>query len=397
LTPGLRCGIIADIIMRIALAIQSLVLARGGAERFTRNLIRGLTARGHGLVVFCHDWDDQAAASGIELVRVPPPRPWRHPWPEFSRNVWAAIGGMQAFDVVFGLTQLWPQDVHRFGGGVYRYWYRRKYGMLLPLQLLRPRIRGSLAFERAMYSPGNYRQLIAISDMDRRIVREQYGVPAERVHTVYNGFDQEEFHPHGRADARDRLCAAHGLDPQSTIVLFAANNYVRKGLPQAVEALRRAPQPGKFTLVAIGKPDRAVRRRLDVRIGAAFRTVWLDRVDTPAEYYRGADMLLFPTLYDSFANVIGEALLCGLPVITTRQAGGAEMVIHGENGFVARDADALRELTEYAVLLTDRGRCAAFSQRAPGNVAELTIARCGEATERVLQLAHEEKLRNKKH
>ena len=95
--------------MRIALAIQSLNLARGGAERFTRNLIRGLKARGHDLFVFCHDWDAGATLLDIDLVRIPPPRLLHHPWYEFSRNVWQGIRAERVpFDVVFGLTQLYP-------------------------------------------------------------------------------------------------------------------------------------------------------------------------------------------------------------------------------------------------------------------------------------------------
>ena len=274
--------------MRIALAIQSLNLSRGGAERFTHNLIRGLTARGHDLFVFCHDWDAGATLLDIEFVRIAPPRPLHHPWYEFSRNVWQGIRSMHVpFDVVFGLTQLCPQDVHRFGGGVYRYWYERKYGALLPLHRLRPRIHKSLAFERAMYTPGNYRQVIAISTMDRQLLMQHYQVPPERVRTVYNGFDVEEFNSNGRAAARVRLCAEHGITPSASIVLFAANNYVRKGLPQAVEALCRLPQPSKVALIVIGKPDSSVRARLERRIASSFVTIWLDRVSNPADYYRG--------------------------------------------------------------------------------------------------------------
>ncbi len=378
--------------MRIALAIQSLNLARGGAERFTRNLIRGLTVRSHDIVVFCHDWDAGATMLDIDFVRIPPRRPWHHPWYEFSRNVWQNIRSSRTpFDIVFGLTQLYPQDVHRFGGGVYRYWYEKKYDKLLPLHRLRPRIHKALAFERAMYTAGNYRQVIAISDMDRKLLMQYYHVPPDRVHTVYNGFDFDEFHGEGRPAARARLCSAHGIPPSTCIVLFAANNYVRKGLPQAVEALCRLPQPSKATLVVIGKPDATLRARLEKRSSFAFTTIWLDRVSNPADYYRGADVMLFPTQYDSFANVIGEAMLCGLPVITTEQAGGAEMIVHTINGFIATNADAIDELTSYVEQMTDRACQEAFSARAAEKVRTLSIARCSEETERILMAAAEEK------
>ncbi len=373
--------------MKIALMIQSLVLARGGAERFTRNLLRGLLAGRHELSVFCREWDAGAAALPIELVQVTPGRSLRHPWYAFSRAVHAALCRHVRCDVGFGLTQLCPQDVHRFGGGIYRYWYERKYGRLLPLHLLRPRVHFALAFERAMYTPGNYRQLIAISEMDRQLMLEYYKVPPERVHTVYNGFDVEEFHERNRADARAQLCADHKLDPDTTLVLFAANNYVRKGLPEGIAALLRTRDPRAFTLIVIGKAHARSKAMLQRRTAGRLTTLWLDRVANPADFYRGADVLLFPTWYDSFANVIGEALCCGLPVITTRQAGGAEMITPGVNGFVVARAEAIDALTAACEAMTDRTRCTTFSAHARNKVAALTIERCTRETLRVLELA----------
>jgi UDP-glucose:(heptosyl)LPS alpha-1,3-glucosyltransferase len=377
--------------MKIALAIKSLTLARGGAERFTHNLVRGLTSHGHQLTVMCHDWDAGAAQLGIELVRIPPARTWHHPWFEFSRNVHAALKSLPRHNLLFGLTQLYPQDVHRLGGGIYRHWYERKYGALLPLQKLRARVRRALQFERALYSPANYRQLITISNMDRDIVMQTYDVPAERVTTVYNGFDFDEFHLRGRAEARARLCHEHELDPDTRLVLFASNNYVRKGLPQAVEALRRTRYPHEFTLVVIGKSRRAVQRRLQKRLAGITPSLWLDHVPNPADFYRACDFMVFPTLYDSFANVVGEALACGLPVIATRQAGGSEMIIENGNGYTISAADSVDELTACIELMSFKERCDAFSPRAPELISACTIERCARETEQVLQkaLAHD--------
>jgi UDP-glucose:(heptosyl)LPS alpha-1,3-glucosyltransferase len=377
--------------MTIAVVIQSLVMARGGAERFTHNLLRGLVQRAHDVSVLCHEWDDGAAALPIERIRVPRARGWRHPWRAFSDAVWQALGRARRHDVVLGLTQLCPQDVHRFGGGVYRYWFERKYGRCLPLHLLRPHVRQALAFERAMYTPGNYRHLIAISEMDRQLLLRYYDVPPERVHTVYNGFDMEEFHARDRADARAELCAMHAIPPERTVVLFAANNYERKGLPQAIEALLHTRDPRRFALVVIGKAHAHVARALRQRCARRLQHIWLDRVPNPAAFYRGADFLVFPTLYDSFANVIGEALCCGLPVITTRQAGGAEMIKPGVNGYVVAHAGAHEELRDACEALGDRERCASFSAHARDVVGALTIERCTHETVRVLELARQER------
>ena len=50
--------------------------------------------------------------------------------------------------------------------------------------------------------------------------------------------------------------------------------------------------------------------------------------------FRRADLLVFPTLCDGFGLVVAEAMAQGLPVLTTREAGAADLIEHGKNGFL---------------------------------------------------------------
>ncbi len=370
--------------MKIALVIKSLIIAKGGAERFSQNLISGLLSKNHEITVFCHDQDEKAEKLNVNFVKIFESGKFKHPWFDFSNKVQNAISETGPFDVVFGLTQLCPQNVHRLGGGIYKYWYKRKYGKLFPLQLLRPRVRKALAFEKKMYSPENIHQIITISEMDKKILMKYYNIPAEKIHTVYNGFDMEVFHQENRINARELLSKKFSINPKNSIILFAANNYIRKGLPQAVKAILATKNPENFSLVVIGKSRNSIQKKLKKEIGNKFKVVWLDRVENPADFYRGTDFMLFPTLYDSFANVIGEALLCGLPVITTAQAGGAEMIVHGKNGFVASDANAISELASFIEKLSDKKTSKEFFESTGEKVSKLTIDYCAEQTEKIL-------------
>jgi UDP-glucose:(heptosyl)LPS alpha-1,3-glucosyltransferase len=65
------------------------------------------------------------------------------------------------------------------------------------------------------------------------------------------------------------------------------------------------------------------------------------RVET---FFAAADAFVFPTLYDSFGLVICEAMASGLPVVTSRAAGAAELITDGEDGLLTDqpwDADAI--------------------------------------------------------
>jgi glycosyltransferase involved in cell wall biosynthesis len=56
--------------------------------------------------------------------------------------------------------------------------------------------------------------------------------------------------------------------------------------------------------------------------------------------YRESDFLVFPTLCDGFGLVVGEALAAGLPVLTTENAGAADLIQPYRNGLIVRPADA---------------------------------------------------------
>lgn len=61
--------------------------------------------------------------------------------------------------------------------------------------------------------------------------------------------------------------------------------------------------------------------------------------------YQEASILVFPTLCDGFGMVVGEAFAHGLPVITTPNAGAADLIVEGRNGFIVppRDPEALAD------------------------------------------------------
>jgi UDP-glucose:(heptosyl)LPS alpha-1,3-glucosyltransferase len=52
------------------------------------------------------------------------------------------------------------------------------------------------------------------------------------------------------------------------------------------------------------------------------------------KYYAASDVFVFPAIYEPFGNVHLEALASGLPVVTTRHSGAAEIIQEGVQGFV---------------------------------------------------------------
>lgn len=379
--------------MRLLFAIQKLSLSLGGAERFTVNLLKNMLSRGHEVTLACYDWDKKYEELGINFIRIPAPGLFDDKWLSYSQNLQKELDKLSVKpDVVCGLTQTFPQDVHRFGGGIYSYWLPLKYKGSWSWQKYLPKNRRILAFEKKLYDPNNLKYAVAISEMDKKILEEHYAFPKERIVTIYNGIDQTEFNTEGKEEAQKKLRSEYAVPKNNRVVIFSANNYERKGLPEGVEALLSTKDPSRFTLLVIGKPDKALRSKLKRKIGDKFKNIWLAKVGDPADYYRASDLMLFPTHYDSFANVTAEGLLCGLPLITTKQAGGSEMVIPGVNGFVVEDSSHIREMAEALDTLLDEETYKSFSEHAPDKAKDLTWDACAQNFERLFsQIAAEKR------
>ncbi len=131
---------------------------------------------------------------------------------------------------------------------------------------------------------------------------------------------------------RDAARARLGLPPDSFVALYLGD--ARKGLDASLEALPAAPSA--HLLVATRSPTPPYRRRADA-LGVARRVAWAPPDTGAAEVFAAADVLLHPTIYDSFGLTVAESLALGMPVIVSRAAGVAELLEHGRSAWLLAD------------------------------------------------------------
>jgi UDP-glucose:(heptosyl)LPS alpha-1,3-glucosyltransferase len=156
---------------------------------------------------------------------------------------------------------------------------------------------------------------------------------------VYNGVDLERFHP--RNVERDRAGARHeaSVPAHGWVTLFVGSGFERKGLDTAIAALARG-QDHASRLIVIGKGECAPYAALASRLKVSERIVWLGPRADVERWYAAADAVVLPTRYEPFGNVHLEALASGVPVVTSRAAGGAEIVAGAQAGSVVDPHDA---------------------------------------------------------
>jgi glycosyltransferase involved in cell wall biosynthesis len=233
----------------------------------------------------------------------------------------------------------------------------------------------------------------AVSEYVRRQVLSEYGFPAERIRVVFNGVDITPLTAEETVRARAELRNKFGVGPDTPLVLFVAHNFKLKGLAELLRACAlsvsvpasqepargdavlserkrdspgwpsastvgdtdsdgnrvgcpgasavgdanshvKRPVPAEWVLVVAGRDRPGPYRRMARQLGVAHRVHFVGSETPIRDWYAAADMLAHPTWYDPCSRVALEALSLGLPVVTTRYNGAAEVMEPGRHGAV---------------------------------------------------------------
>jgi len=313
----------------------------GGVERQAHSVATALLDAGHEVHFFC-----QRADPGVDprlrvhrVSRVPGAARWLKVW-WFDRACARALEREGPFDLVHGFGKTSRQDVYYDGSGCladFQGWSVDSLASPLHRRLRRasPHQRVVARIERTRYTPGNFRRILAISEMVRGQILARYGLAADDVETLYPGVDADRFRPDPAA--RTPVRAELGVAPGAPVAVFLGSDYRRKGLSVFLEAL--AALPGVHGLVIGGeRPARVERLRREARAaGIGDRVHWLGVRPDPQRFLAAADVLLFPSRFDAFGSAVLEALACGVPALVSFRAGAAELVADGKTGRVLDD------------------------------------------------------------
>jgi glycosyltransferase involved in cell wall biosynthesis len=125
--------------------------------------------------------------------------------------------------------------------------------------------------------------------------------------------------------------------------LSAGSQSVRKGTHYLLEAWRMLAPDSRAELWLVGHMD--LPERLLAALPGTVRVYPPVSPVRLSELYARAGALVFSALAEGFGMVITEAMAHGLPVITTEHSAGADLIRHGENGFLVpvRDAEQLAQ------------------------------------------------------
>ena len=176
--------------------------------------------------------------------------------------------------------------------------------------------------------------IVTVSDCSRQDIAADFGIQPSGISLVHNGIDVQEFRPIPEISRRPRaLMATASADAPLKGLRYLLKAYARllEDYPDLELLLVSKPQPG-------GKTERLVKS-----LGIADRVKFVSGITTEqmVRYYAEATIAVVPSVYEGFGLPAGEAMACGVPVISTD--GGALPEVVGDAGVIvpAKSVSAL--------------------------------------------------------
>jgi len=194
----------------------------------------------------------------------------------------------------------------------------------------------------------NRSQLTLVPSPSQRLELQRRGF--ERLELLARGVDGRLFHPAKRSA---QLRAAWGLNESDIAVLHVGRLAAEKNLgllEQSFHALQASQPERNLKLILVG--DGPQRITLQQALPDAI-FCGLQRGEALAEHYASGDLFLFPSLSETFGNVVLEAMAAGLGVVAFDQAAAAQHIRHGHNGALAMPGDEAAFIDAARWLLED--------------------------------------------
>ena len=354
--------------MKIALLASTFLPRVGGAEIVVHNLAMGLQERGHQVTVITW-WGLWVGIRGKVPYRVLPllPRSFTHAarrrWEAgrgSARFVGAQVAMLQRifkFDVwnvhmAYPLGMLAVPTLSRLGVPVVTTCHGDDIFVIPSFGFsLRANAHVNEAITESLQSSG---VVTAISSyMSNELIRT--GLAAKRICAVPNGVDIE-----GIVDApcdRTAIRKKIGVSDGAFLLLSVGRNHPQKGFKYIPEIAVRLRDMGcQFVWLLVGAQTEDIGRMAErIGVGEYVRSIpsiglpgsmkSRTRFNLPAqpliELYKASDVLVFPSVWESFGMVLIEAMAAGLPIAAFDCPGFPEAVKSNETAVIAPLGDVL--------------------------------------------------------
>ena len=307
--------------MKIAAVLRC--FTRKGSCRYAVEVFTHFVRKGHEVHVYSNSWDKGLESTGIRFHKIPAIKGNFFLQEVSFMLLVTAMLKLKKYDLVYSQPgRFFSPDI----AGVHICATKGISGYV-----------PSGISERLLYMTEKHnlkkcRKVIAVSNRIKSELVANYAVPEGKISVIHNGINLKEFSPAGKG-VKSEMREKFGIPSDAFVLLFVGNPFSRKGLEYVIRAMPLIAAKHPFLFV-VGNDDITLYEGMIKELQLEGRIKHIRSTGSISEAYWAADAFVFPTLYEPFGLVISEAMASGLPVVTSRSAGAAEIMKDGKDGLL---------------------------------------------------------------
>ena len=376
--------------IEVALIRQEQTGSDGGAQTIIDLMIQAINKESDiNLSLLCRKWEVEKLV-GHKVILDPPFTGRTHKYISFRNSVTNYLS-KNKFDLIQSHERFNGCHIFRAGDGVHKIWLERKAIKMNLLQRLwmtiSPYHNAILREERAMFASNTLKKVICNSYMVRKEILDNFPIAEDKVDVIYNGVDLKRYHPVDK-NTKKELRESLQIPVNSTVFIFPGSGFERKNLASTIEAFSTLDE--NSCLIVLGRDKRQKKYEALVKqyqcAGEVIFCGAQSREKMPS-FYQAADVLVLPTIYDPFPNVILEGLATGLPCITSTSCGAVDMLEANHCGVIIEAYDVAK-LKRSMLVYTNPSKIAEESVNARSMAGKFTQ----EKMQKKLRMLYEEVL-----
>lgn len=338
---------------KIAIIIERMDTALGGAERSISELTEALSQRGLEVSVIAAT----GRANGLDThILFPDKSGKRTSYFVFTKALKKYLSE-NSYDIIHSVLPFDFADIYQPRGGSFAeaalrntasYENKLLASFKKATAFVNFRRTTLLRAEQKLCKNSNGPVIAALSDYVARQFKEHYNLDSQRIAVIRNGVKIDRLIDKPRVDTlRKQIFTQLKINENDnrTLFLFVANNFRLKGLRCLIKALSLAAGDNPFLLV-VGRDNPSAYQNMAAQLGIDNKIMFLNQIGDIQNVLAIVDAIALPTYYDPSSRVIIEALAAEKPVITTSFNGATDLFTNGRHGIIIDSPENIAALAQ---------------------------------------------------
>ncbi len=304
----------------------------GGLQRDFMRIAKECVRRGHTVSVYTSRWEGEL--DPLLPVTIIKPKGWQNHTrsKHFVAEVRRALA-QKKYDLVVGFNKMPGLDVYYAADTCFKQAVTEKHGTWYRFL---PRYRHWASYENAVFAKNKKTAILLIAKNEQAKFIKYYQTDPARFHLLPPGIARDRVAPSNADELRSKARKKFEIKQDDFLLLMVGSGFKTKGLDRIIAGLAALPDVlKKRTQLFVVGTDKAARfKHQATELGVAGQVHFLGGRDDVPELMLAADLLTHPAYHENTGTVLLEAVVAGLPVLTTDSCGYAHYVNDAAAGMV---------------------------------------------------------------